>query len=126
MPYCPNCASEFRPGVERCSDCDVPLVESPPDREPAPLVEVFRALNRASAERVCAVILDGLECFIRERGSFAFPTASMASGLHFIAVPGDQAERARQLVREAIEDGAITAADGVPLEPEEEPPRGRP
>ncbi len=126
MPYCPKCASEFQPGVERCSDCGVPLVESPPDREPVPLVEVFRALTRASAERVCAVILDGMECFIRERGSFAFPTAAMAAGLLFIAVPDDQAERARQLIREAIEDGAITDADGAPMEPDEEPLRGEP
>jgi len=41
--YCPECRSEFQPGVERCSDCDLPLV----DRLPEPKTvdswaEVFR------------------------------------------------------------------------------------
>ncbi|MDH4222012.1 MAG: DUF2007 domain-containing protein [candidate division Zixibacteria bacterium] len=26
MPYCPKCKAEFEPGIERCSDCDLPLV----------------------------------------------------------------------------------------------------
>jgi len=34
MPYCPVCRMEYRPGVERCPDCDVPLVdELPPEPE---------------------------------------------------------------------------------------------
>jgi hypothetical protein len=119
MPYCPSCRSEYQPGVERCAECDVALVESLPDDEPAELVEVFRAETRASAERVCAVILDGIECFVRERGSRAFPSVSMSAGLLFIAVPTDQADRAWQLLDEAVEDGAVTASDGEVLEPEE-------
>jgi hypothetical protein len=115
MPYCPTCKSEYRPGIERCSDCDVALVDAPPDAEPAPLEEVFRADSQAAAQRICAVILDGLECFVRERGSRAFPTASMAKGLFFIAVPADQADRARDLIAEALNDGALTSEDGEPL-----------
>ena len=26
MPFCPNCKSEYVSGVEKCADCDVPLV----------------------------------------------------------------------------------------------------
>ena len=27
---CPGCGAEYRPGFTRCADCDVPLVEAPP------------------------------------------------------------------------------------------------
>jgi hypothetical protein len=115
MPYCPNCRSEYEPGIERCSDCDVALVDALPDGEPAPLEEVFRADSQAAAQRICAVILDGVECFVRQRGSRAFPTASMAQGLFFIAVPAEHADRARDLIAEALNDGALTTGDGEPL-----------
>ena len=91
------------------------MVEYRPDLAPVALQEVFRAETRAAAERICAVILDGLECFVRDRSSHAFPTASLEAGLLFVAVPADQAERARQLLREAVEDGALIATDGAPL-----------
>lgn len=119
MPYCPVCKSEFESGIERCSDCGAPLVENLPDQEPAPLVEVFRAESQAAAERVCAVILDGLECFVRDRSSRAFPTDSMGKGLSFVAVPGEHVERALTLIKDAVQDGALTEADGEPLDPEE-------
>ncbi len=47
--FCPQCRLEYRDELTRCSDCDVPLVETlPPDPEegdPAPLdlVTVFEA-----------------------------------------------------------------------------------
>jgi hypothetical protein len=31
MPYCPRCKAEYKPGIERCSDCDLPLVEKLPE-----------------------------------------------------------------------------------------------
>ena len=31
MPYCPKCKAEYKPGIKRCSDCDIPLVEELPE-----------------------------------------------------------------------------------------------
>lgn len=34
---CPKCGDEYQPGFQRCSDCDVDLVEAlPPPPEPSP------------------------------------------------------------------------------------------
>jgi len=30
--YCPNCATEYRPGFTHCADCDVDLVAEPPNK----------------------------------------------------------------------------------------------
>ena len=32
--FCPKCGAEYRDGFTRCSDCDVDLVESPPQSAP--------------------------------------------------------------------------------------------
>ena len=42
--YCPQCRAEYRPGFDRCADCDVALVrELPPeeDHDTTPFVRVF-------------------------------------------------------------------------------------
>ena len=44
--FCPSCRGEYREGIERCPECDVPLVamlEEPEAGEPeAKLVKVFQ------------------------------------------------------------------------------------
>jgi hypothetical protein len=34
MPYCPKCKTEYNTGIEKCSDCDLPLVEELPEESP--------------------------------------------------------------------------------------------
>ena len=34
MPYCPKCKAEYKPGVEKCSDCNLPLVDKLPQETP--------------------------------------------------------------------------------------------
>ncbi len=31
MPYCPKCKTEYNPGIEKCSDCDLRLVDELPE-----------------------------------------------------------------------------------------------
>ena len=33
MPYCPKCGFEYEPGIEKCPDCGVPLVDELPPTE---------------------------------------------------------------------------------------------
>ena len=43
--YCPQCKGEYREGFTQCADCQIPLVEEPPQPEsndtPLDLVEVL-------------------------------------------------------------------------------------
>jgi hypothetical protein len=44
---CPNCGDEYEAGVERCADCDVPLVDSDVEVEPiAPVPHIDARLGR--------------------------------------------------------------------------------
>jgi hypothetical protein len=111
MPYCPDCQAEYQAGIAKCADCDVALVEKLPEGE-VELREVFRCTNQAAAQRICGVVLHELRTFIRSRASSAFPTPGISLGQEYIAVETTGWERACGLLREAIEDGAISAEDG--------------
>jgi hypothetical protein len=54
---CPNCGAEYRPGFTRCSDCDVPLVESTPEPEgePEPATHLGVALPPDLVDPVCVL-----------------------------------------------------------------------
>jgi len=46
--FCPKCKAEYVQGIERCSDCDVPLVDQMPVTQAVPevnLVELLRTPN---------------------------------------------------------------------------------
>lgn len=114
--YCKTCRSEFRPGIERCSDCgaellpgdlpdpaDLRLKEPPPDP-----VTVFTSRNPALFP-VARSILEGEEVpfFVRgEELQDLFGIGRLGLGFNPIVgpveiqVPAADAERARELLAE--------------------------
>jgi hypothetical protein len=53
--YCPNCRSQYRPGVTSCNDCDVALVaELPPEEEPE-FVDLVEVLSIADAGQISLI-----------------------------------------------------------------------
>ncbi len=69
MPFCPECRIEYRPGVERCSDCGVRLVESLAEegkRVGAPLVMLATFSNAAEARLVLELLEhNGIQAVLR-------------------------------------------------------------
>ncbi len=69
MPFCPECRTEYRSGVERCSDCSAELVASllPEETHPgAPLVVLATFPNAAEARLVLELLeQNGIECVLR-------------------------------------------------------------
>jgi hypothetical protein len=78
------------------------------------LVEVYRCANELEADRAMIEILEeeGIECFRRDRISHALPAPDAEPGAYFIAVPAAEAERARELLREALSDEALDREAG--------------
>jgi hypothetical protein len=74
MPYCPACQAEYAPGVERCHDCDVELVDSleptpAPQNEapPGTLVTVAAFEGPLKASLLASRLeTEGIQCFIAD------------------------------------------------------------
>ena len=82
------------------------------------LVEVYRCSGEMEADRAMVEVLqpEGIEAFRRDRVSRALPAPDAEPGNFFIAVPESQTGRARELLREALEDGALDADEGEVIE----------
>lgn len=96
--YCPQCRSEFRPGFDWCSDCEMALVEAldPLPTKPLPprLVPVFKSGNCADVAIVSAFLTGAeIEHFVRN---------SFLSTWHPAMGPADVLVREDEL-REAVE-----------------------
>ena len=59
MPFCPRCRAEYREGIETCSTCDIPLVDSL-EGVPLPL-----------SDDTAAMRLEGKELTVLVRGDVA-------------------------------------------------------
>jgi len=61
MPHCPECRAEYEEGIERCTDCDVPLAPggAPPDDWSD--WEVVRSVGTDSEASLIAGLLEAEE-----------------------------------------------------------------
>jgi hypothetical protein len=114
MPYCPECMNEYQPGIEKCTDCGATLIDTRPEDQP--WVEVFRCMDRGTAERIRTVVLSDLGTIIHSRSSKAFPSISLSMGQEFIAEERSNVGTAIKLLSEALQDGAIGPDEGELIE----------
>jgi len=127
--FCPNCRSEFREGVTRCPDCDVPLVDSLPVEmhDQAPWVEVMETADPALLPVLRSALEGaGIPCtFEGEESVGIFPlglneTHFAQSGIAArLLVPANRLEEARQLLDTAatsqeMADNDAASPDALP------------
>ncbi len=103
MPYCPNCETEFRDGILRCSDCGTELVQTlaapQADEDGAEAVELVELASfpiPAEADMMRELLeTNGIRTVVRGE-SDPIGAASMASPAALLVEQRDL-ERAREL-----------------------------
>jgi hypothetical protein len=115
MPYCTDCKTEYRAGVQQCADCGGELAATRPDGESnEPFVEVFSTSSREDVETARQVLAEAeIEFFVRDLAGSAFPVHMGEEGEIRIAVSASQLQVAHNVIQEAIEDGAITTSGAL-------------
>jgi len=86
------------------------------------MVEVYRCVTEMEADRALVEILEplGIEGVMRDRVSHALPAPDAEAGSFFIAVHAEDAEKARDALREALEDEVLDSSEGELIEGEED------
>jgi hypothetical protein len=113
--FCPQCRAEYREGVERCPECDLPLVASLEEPEPgepeAKLVKVFQT-GEAAMIPVVESVLDsaGIEFLAKgEEIQDLFGFGRLGTNYSFVAGPveflvrEEDAATARELLEQIAE-----------------------
>src|SRR5262249_38396907 len=106
MAFCPECKTEYQPGIAVCADCQVSLVDALPPETSATDAEdtvawVCISTDHDEAE---AYVLkgylesEGIECMLENKTFHSQPT--VATTLVNILVREDQADQARNLLHE--------------------------
>ena len=96
--FCPSCGCEYEPGVYRCGDCRVPLVEEPPAPRRVEFEEVLATYNPGDVAVIRAVLdSEGLTYFFKGE-SFAHlrPLVDPAR----LMVCKDEVETARRILKD--------------------------
>lgn len=108
MSFCPSCRSEFRPGFDRCEECDVALVESIPELAERPGVPnpafqtVYTTTELVDAVSI-KVLLEGRGIEAEVQNNYAgFSAIEMPTSAapFLIAVPAGNAAEAVKVLQE--------------------------
>ncbi len=120
--YCPECGAEYVPGVDRCADCDVPLVHELPgeDHEATPYETVFET-SETDVIPVIKSLLQSADIPYRTEGEAMmnlFPSDLLGRVMSrpgaevAFLVPADRVEEARELLTEQpIPEGEYAGGD---------------
>ena len=106
MPFCPICSSEYREGVQTCSDCGVKLVDK---LEPEKHHEKFRDAYTTKAPAIAEMIKEALEqegiyCLLsNELGSAILPMAGESSEIKLL-VQSNKLEEAHALIKSFFDE----------------------
>ena len=117
--YCPECRSEYREGVTRCVECDVPLVaelEKEPEvletGERDELISIFESGDSALLSDVVArVEAAGVPYLLQTGTAFEYP--DLPENLNWrgvLWIPAGETEDVRAMIEEAqkaIEAGTV-------------------
>lgn len=125
--YCPECGAEFREGIERCDDCDVPLTPEPPPEPSHELEFDYVSIHETSDLSVIPVlksVLEGAGIPYQTTGEdlmdlLPLPAESLRSPFHSsagevqILVPENRADEARELLATAATVEEDVEGEGV-------------
>ena len=107
MAYCAKCGGEYIPGVDRCPDCNSPLVEELPPESPdadpdAGMVEIFTTAGDAEALVIKGLLESkGIMCSLSsDIPHSVVPVEVDGLGAVRISVLDEEAERAMQIIED--------------------------
>jgi hypothetical protein len=117
--FCPNCRAEYREGIERCPDCDVPLVAALEEAEPgepdAKLVKVYQT-GEAAIIPVVESVLGGAGIEFLAKGEEVqdlFGLGRLGTNYSYVAGPVEFLVREEDAAaaRELLEQVAVPLAE---------------
>ncbi len=115
MPFCPSCNTEFRAGVDTCSECKTGLEDSPREHGESDQTfgDLFHCHDALVARRVVDLLgVRDIEALLRDRSCDDFPTNSGISSGQFIAVSEADKKGAREIIETALSDEVLLGSDG--------------
>jgi hypothetical protein len=111
LPFCPTCLSEFRPGFDRCEECDVDLVDELPDpptyeQPPNPAFQsVYETTDMTDALSINTLLeANGIESSVDNSlsGLYAIGLPTPAARI-VVTVPSQDAQQAAALIKKTLE-----------------------